>query len=152
MAYKTIITLPGYDVATATPEQCSIHSDYESIKLATDKSPEHFGTLNYTFTSEPSSGITNIFSIDHGCSYIPMVMAYTFVHSQSGGDDIYSMFRLPTYFNWYYCAFMCTSDSTHMKIDFWMEPASLLFPPPQPTMTGLSYDFKYYIFVEQASS
>ena len=148
MAYKTIITLPDHDVATATPEQCSVHSDYESIKLATDKSPEHFGVLDYTFTSEPSSGITNIFSIDHGLGYAPMVMAYTFVHSQSGGDDIYSMFRLPMYFNFYEWAFMCTADSTHLKIDLWMNPSN----SPQPTMTGRSYDFKYYIFVEQASS
>lgn len=70
------VALPGYDVATATPEQCAIHSSYASPKVKIDADPRHYGTVRITFTGNPPNGATTtLYTVPHGYSYTPMALA-----------------------------------------------------------------------------
>jgi hypothetical protein len=69
------ISLPGYDVKTATPEQCAVHSSYPSPKAKLDQTPPHVGLLVVDFTGTVTQGVTHIvYAIDHGYEYTPLTM------------------------------------------------------------------------------
>jgi len=81
--YGIKISLPGYDVKTATPEQCAVHSDYPVPKIAMDKTPSHFGIVHYTIPKGTYvDGTYNIFVTVHGWGYVPTALVY-------GGNDLY---------------------------------------------------------------
>jgi hypothetical protein len=70
------VALPGYDVHTATPEQCAIHSSYPSPKVKIDATPRHYGTIRITFNNNPPSGTTTtLYTVAHGYNYTPMALA-----------------------------------------------------------------------------
>ncbi len=82
------VALPGYDVATATPEQCAIHSGYPSPKVKIDAAPRHYGTVRITFTGNPPSGAeTTLYTVAHGYDYTPMVLASGTYANFSGQYD-----------------------------------------------------------------
>ena len=62
------ITLPGYDVELATPEQCAYHSGftYEFIKEGLE------GYLTYTSPNPITASITyTVATINHNFGYVP---------------------------------------------------------------------------------
>lgn len=66
------ISLPGFDVQTATPEQCSVHSSYPPLKSKTNQDPPHFAELDVRFTATlPQNVTTTAYAINHGYNYVP---------------------------------------------------------------------------------
>jgi hypothetical protein len=82
------IALPGYDVATATPEQCAVHSKYASPKVKIDATPRHYGSVKITFSSNPPNDVTTtLYTVPHGYSYTPFALASgTFADGSSSYD------------------------------------------------------------------
>lgn len=149
--YGLIVTLAGYDVDSATPEQCALHSDYANPKIRTDASPAHFDYVNYTFSSNPAPGSrTNLVTVAHG--YATHTPAHFVQYRQNSGSFETGYKVLP----WYYSTSngfarcIAYTDGTNLKIDFIRDNTG------DPTFdnidfTGLNFDFKYYIFVEQGA-
>lgn len=70
------VSLPGYDVASATPEQCAVHSSYPPIKSKTNQTNPHFALLSVDFTATVTQGITHtLYAINHGYGYIPFTIS-----------------------------------------------------------------------------
>lgn len=69
------VSLPGYDVNTATPEQCAVHSSYPPLKAKLGQSPPHFALLNIDFTATVVQGVAHtLYSFNHGYPYTPFVL------------------------------------------------------------------------------
>lgn len=76
MTYVAKISLPGYDVMTATPEQCSIHSEYPPLKSKADQTPPHFATLLVDFTATAPQNVTHtLLTIPHPYGYVPLSLS-----------------------------------------------------------------------------
>ena len=76
MDYGMKVALDGYDVMSATPEQCAIHSGFASPKLDYYATPAHSGAVHLRFLNNPPSEIdTVIWSVPHAYSYTPMTLA-----------------------------------------------------------------------------
>lgn len=70
------ISLPGYDVFSATPEECSIHSSYPPLKAKLGQDDPHVATLSVDFTG----GVTQntdliLYQIPHGYGYVPFTIS-----------------------------------------------------------------------------
>lgn len=87
--YGFKVSLPGFDVKTATPEQCSVHSSYPPFKSKTNQTPPHFATVNVDFTATITQGVTQaLYTIDHGYNYIPFTVSnIVFVSSVGTGSQ-----------------------------------------------------------------
>jgi hypothetical protein len=69
------VSMPGYDVNTATPEQCAVHSSYPPLKAKLEQSPAHFALLNIDFTATVAQGVTHtLYSFNHEYTYTPFVL------------------------------------------------------------------------------
>lgn len=137
MAYKAIITLPGYDVATATPEQCSIHSDYPSPKME----EANCNVVTYTFTSEPATDVTLVTKA-HGYSYKPAALVWVEAPAAYTINGVIAQFVLP----WIpagsiFDHFESTCDATNLYITYKLVDGGSL-------LNGATFKFKYYIFAE----
>lgn len=135
------ISISGNDVKAATPEQCIVHSDYLSPKIRANASPDHFEYFTHTFGSNPASNTTvNLKTVAHGYSYTPLAIVYWREETFSTGFRV-----LP----WGYAAATSSviyyTDGTNFKIDF-IRGADAV-----EDLTGLSFDFKYYIFAESGA-
>ena len=76
MTYIAKVSLPGFDVKTATPEQCAVTSESPPLKAKIGQSPDHIALLDVTFTARVPQNVTHtIYSIDHGYSYTPLTLA-----------------------------------------------------------------------------
>ena len=76
MSYVAKVSLPGFDVGTATPEQCSIHSDYPPPKAKLGQSPSHIALLDVDFTAVVTQGVTHtLYSVNHPYGYTPFSLA-----------------------------------------------------------------------------
>jgi len=72
MTYVAKLSLPGYDVKTAAPEQCAIHSSYPPLKSKLGQPSPHSATVVVDFTSGITQNSTlTVYSISHGYGYIP---------------------------------------------------------------------------------
>lgn len=70
------ISLPGYDVATATPEQCAVHSSYPPLKAKVGQSKPHIATVKVNFTATVTQSVTHtLYSIPHGYGYVPLTIS-----------------------------------------------------------------------------
>lgn len=66
------VSLPGYDVDTATPEQCAVHSGFDYPKIE-----EHLeGYEAVTLPNSISAGTTDIKVITHNYGYIPNAFVF----------------------------------------------------------------------------
>lgn len=75
--YGFKISLPGYPVETATPEQCAVHSSYPPFKAKVDQPSPHFATLNVDFTSGITQGVTQtLYQFEHGYTYVPFTIPF----------------------------------------------------------------------------
>jgi hypothetical protein len=143
--YGVKVSLPGYNVKTATPEQCVIHSNYDTFKVNRHASPAHFGVVHVVFNTSPGiSTTTNIYTKNHPYGYQPS----TWVHAEqttaasvpylqtidgelsTGVDD----------------NFIFYATTTQFKIDFVRGGFST-----GGSMVGRTYNFRYYIFAEDGS-
>lgn len=144
--YGVIVTLPGYDYDTATPEQCALHSKYANPKVQSDASPGHFGTYTHTFTTNYTAGTrNNMLTVKHNLGFVPMVVcswAWDFgiygppVGTQYGEGNL-------TVINFPFDYVDIYADSTNFYIDFVSDGASALDETTLSPMT-----FRYYIFSE----
>jgi hypothetical protein len=74
--YGLKITLPGYDIATATPEQCAVHSSYPNFKSKTNQANPHFATVSVDFTAKVTQNTTlTLYSFVHGYTYRPFSLS-----------------------------------------------------------------------------
>lgn len=144
--YGVIVTLPGYDWQTATPEQCAVHSKYSNPLVEVGKTPERYGSFTYSFPGSVAPGTrTNILTINHNLGYQPM-QTCTWAHDYGAsgppvgtmyGDGNCTVFNFPwTYFDIY-------TTSTQFKIDYVTDPASA---GGEGSLN--SFTFRYYIFSE----
>ncbi len=84
--YGFKISLPGYDVKTATPEQCVIHSSYPPLKSLANQSPPLYATLNVDFTATVVQGVAHtLYAINHPYGYIPFTLSNIVFTSASTG-------------------------------------------------------------------
>ena len=141
--YGFKISLPGYDIDTATPEQCIIHSGYPCIKTKLNNTPAHFGNYDLTWGSDPSLGETEILSVAHGLGYTPFHLCLIKV-LLSGTD--YRGEMMPWYTDNGVDYYYSSCNSTHFKIMFHKEDEF-----PEHDYTGETATFKYQIFVEDGS-
>lgn len=75
MTYVAKLSLPGYNVRTATPEQCSIHSSYPPIKAKLGQAVPHTATLSVDFTATVTQGVTHtLLTVPHNYGYIPFTI------------------------------------------------------------------------------
>jgi hypothetical protein len=87
--YGFKVSLPGYDVGSATPEQCAVHSSYPPFKSKTNQNPPHFATVSVDFTGVITQDLTQtLYSISHGYSYIPFTIANIVFVDSSGGTEV----------------------------------------------------------------
>jgi len=69
------VSLTGYDVKAATPEQCSVHSSYPPFKAKTNQTSPHFATLDVDFTAAVTQNVTHtVYSFNHGYDYTPLTL------------------------------------------------------------------------------
>jgi hypothetical protein len=80
------LSLPGYDVKTATPEQCSVHSDFATLLAKLDKTPTHIATVTVDFTGTVTQGVTHtLYAISHGYNYTPLCIPSIVFRDQPSG-------------------------------------------------------------------
>lgn len=86
MSYVAKVSLDGYDVTTATPEQCSVHSEYPPLKAKLGQTPRaHIALLDVDFTATITQNLTqNIYTVDHGYGYIPLSLSNIIFTPHSG--------------------------------------------------------------------
>jgi hypothetical protein len=140
--YGIKISLPGFDVDTATPEQCALHSAYACPKVKLNQTPAHFGTYTHTFGSNPADGVTVLKSVVHGLGYKPM--HFVLIKDTVGGDTI--TLPLPGAYgtaNQIYAR----STTTTLNISLQRAPGTAAIED----LTGVVFVFKYYIFVENGA-
>lgn len=88
MTYVAKVSLDGYDVKTATPEQCSIHSDYPPLKAKLGQTRPHIALLDVDFSAVITQNLTqNLYTVDHGYGYVPLSLA-NIVFTSHGGASV----------------------------------------------------------------
>lgn len=144
--YGIIVTLPGYDWQTATPEQCAIHTKYSNPLVEVGKTPERYGTFTYQFSASVAAGTrTNILTVDHNLGYVPMhtvSWSHDFLGAHAGFGVEYGEGNcdvVPAPYNY----MDCYTTSTQFKIDYVTDPAS-----GGGEASLAPFTFRYYIFSE----
>lgn len=145
------IALPGYDVKTATPEQCSLHSTYPHMKIQRPTGGVNFwNTANYVFSSSPALGTTtDLLTVTHGYGYNPASMAFVYAVTGAGSQfpiDSYMCLPASLGTGTVVQSFRCYADNNVFKIQFVVAPSGTPYD-----MTNTSWTFKYYIFVENGA-
>lgn len=135
------ISLPGYDVNSATPEQCSVHSSYDSFKIALNAPTPLEGNILVTFSDNPVAGIYTIYTIHHPYNYIPACYFFFDLRSSSNnlGSDVGTKFPLD-----------------ELEEDYFqvvVQPQTVVFQlvigqTGFDTLTGEYFAFRYYVFAE----
>lgn len=89
--YGLIVTLPGYDVDNATPEQCAVHTKFNSPKI--DATKDHFVTFRVFFATEPpdasigSTLETILHRLPHELKYTPQLWLHCDYTSRYGSTS-----------------------------------------------------------------
>lgn len=137
MAYGIKVSLPGFDVNTATPEQCAVNSEYPSPLIEEN----HLGTLTYLWDTDlGATELREIFSVSHGYSYTPKVMCMITNGTVFDGSEfsILAPF-IPSSGQF---SFEAVADSTNFTIRLRNYTGALL------AADNLTYTFKYYILTD----
>lgn len=142
-SYGLKISLPGYAVESATPEQCSIHSSYNSLKVKEDSSNPQLGNIIVTFKDNPGVGTYPIYSVNHNYGYVPDI--YFFFDTQRStaltSTEVGSIFSLDELNQEY---FEVVPTETQMIFQFVV--LSALDSP-----SGQTFSFRYYIFANDGT-
>lgn len=139
------ISLPGYDVNTAAPEQLALSSEYISPKLLLNQSPAHANTFSYTLPSSLTPGARiNLLSINHGYSYTPASICYYYGQVDASTTDGITpaiIQNAPPIVIYTYCT------ATQFKIDIVVDAAHT-----NPISgSGRVFNFRYYILAESGT-
>lgn len=132
------VSLPGFDVKDASPEQLAIDSDFDTFKIDATANPPHFGNVEVTFnTNPPVDVVTTLFSFPHNYGHRPSLMTHidtgaAFVGSTVSGHVHLDVFDL----SW----IECVVTDTEFKIQILIHGSV--------DVTGLVMNFRYYIFAE----
>lgn len=132
------ISLPGFDVKTATPEQCSVHSVYDSMKVKIDNQNPQEGNILLTFNSNPPAETQTLYSVHHGFNYIPACYLFFDIVGSSAnvGQEVGNI--IP---------FDALSDLTLQLIpDTQNVTFKLVSNGLNTSVAGNHYAFRYYIF------
>jgi len=159
--YGIKISLPGYDVKNATPEQCALHSDYASPKIEQNSSVAtvnnsigtgtfsnsgwNFNTLDFTFTSDPGFGTYTLVSIPYAKSYTPS--GIVFVKDFQFSPNIF--YQLPLSFvtsGFQSLYYRVTSSGITIYYDKTFDPFTTYV-----NVNTFRFIFKYYVFVENGA-
>jgi hypothetical protein len=133
------LSLPTYDVATVTPEQCIIHSDYVSPKIRCDANPLHYGEVELTFAHNPPSGATTVlWTLDHGYDYVPIALAAATYADPSGLNLQGTLPIRPDYA----IEFYLDVNATQMRLKIYYDNTGW------GTLVGGVLTLSYYIFAE----
>lgn len=144
--YGIKVSLPGFDVTTAAPEDCAIHSGYQSPKIDIKADPPHYGILDIDFTSTMATDTdVLLWSQNHGRSYRPMVIGTADLDHKGGDagdgqiDGILTLSPTATLIVWI--------DATDTKARLFARHSSGF------TWIGSGSNLKvsFFIFVEQSS-
>lgn len=131
------IVREGKDIATATPEECVIHSSYPFMKCK----EIHVAVTPYTFVATPAVD-TNLITVAHGFSYIPAALVYVDVPASltpSGND---AQYILPFFFTVGTGDFInAYTDNVNLYINYTKGAVA-------PALAGVTLSFKYFIFVD----
>lgn len=135
--YGFKISLPGYDVKTATPEQCSIHSSYDSLKVKLDAKNPQEGNVLVSFQDTPSAGTYEICAIHHGYGYIPAYYFFFDLRSSSNalGAEVGNFFALSESDLVY---FQAVPDEQNIIFNFVTDGSE--------AAAGEFFSFKFYVF------
>lgn len=132
--YGFKVSLPGYDVSTATPEQCAVHSGYPPFKSKTNQTPPHFATVSVDFTATITQNLTQtLYSISHGYTYIPFTVSSILFNSGAGTTavgigragvganlDINAFCTTSNFIITIYDNFNYTSNSAFMTVNYYI--------------------------------
>lgn len=84
MSYIAKVSLPGHDVKTARPEDCSVHSDYPPLKAKLNQTDPHYALLRVNFTGGISQGTNHtLLTFPHGYDYTPLTLSSITLYSGS---------------------------------------------------------------------
>lgn len=139
------VSLPGFDVKTATPEQCAFHSGFANPKIETN----HTGyilqkTQVLTIGSNPASpSTTNLLTVNHPYNYVPLVMGTWLFDFLGGRGPEYG--QMPLFLN-VPDAIHLYATSTQIKVD--LVRAASATPP---NLSGISFTLRYTITVESGA-
>jgi len=133
-----LISLSGYDVNSATPEQMAVHSGFDYPKIEEDM----VGVVDYTVPASVSAGTIVIATIDHNLGYVPKVVCFV--------QDIDNVFRteyaiLPYLTDYGLTTgdvFHCTVNTTQLKLTYVIDSTAT-----SPGTLGHDFKFKYQIWV-----
>lgn len=148
---KTVfkISLPGYDVKTATPEQCSIHSGYDTLKIKLDSNNPQFGNVLVTFSDNPAANTYTLFTVSYNYGYVPACYFYNSVRNS------YKMLEqeVGNYFQWDALAslyFQVLTDNDKMTFQCVVTPTFVANVGTFPII-GQYFAFRYYIFANDGA-
>jgi len=154
------VSLPGYSVSSASPEQSSLDSIYDTFKLKLNNISALFGLVTFLFNVEPptpgsGSEDINLFKVKHGYNYQPYIIvmnidatfpafssmstALPFVQLNGVGGTNSGIFSVSGNDN---SGFRAYADDTFFYIDVHVDSAKTF------NFYGKFYTFKYYIFAE----
>jgi len=145
------ISLPGIDVEDASPEDCTVHSDYDTLKLKIDNENPHYGSINITFKNNPLTAKTfTLYTINHMYNYLPF---YYFFYSIKDSTKSVS-FELGNFFsNDVFNSLYFKAVALDKKINFnlivtqsFVDNAKAGFD----TVIGNTYSFRYYVFANDS--
>lgn len=89
MSYIAKLSLPGFDVKSATPEQCAVHSEFPPLKAKIDQNPSNIFLLDVNFTSGVTQDTNHtVFSINHGYNYTPLILPNIVFNDGSMATDL----------------------------------------------------------------
>lgn len=150
--YGMKISLPGYDVHTAEPHQCAVHSGYPCLKTKAKYQPAnfyapagmyHYGTVTINFVNNPPAGVdTDIFLIQHDmpAGYTPACLVRGKYTTSLGGVSQGTLPIDPAAT----LSFYATTDQQFFKVRVRRDLG-------WGTMIGDSITFNYMIFCENGA-
>lgn len=146
------ISLGEVDVKEATPEQCAVHSGYNSPKI--DVREGHFRNINVNFDNEPptpSSGTTNettVYEFSHEYNYTPQVWLHGEYSRAGTSFRLYGPGRLvmlESAGTFAHLKATADDEKVYLKVEKgWTSPAST------PDIAGRRVETRLYIFAEEA--
>jgi len=131
-----LITLPGYDVNTADPENFAVHSGFDYPKMQEGL----VGTKNYTVPNYTSDQTYTIETINHNFGYIPMCQCFV---EDLDGKMATEFATLPLYDGVTESRFVCYTTTTQFILQYIVVDAA---PFGSPQWDGSDWKFKYQIW------
>jgi hypothetical protein len=133
------VSLPGYEVKDATPEQCAINSEYDHLRVLMYNDTE----IEYAPLVDPDYGVWNILTIPHGQNYIPDSIC----NVEISGYSPY-ITSCPFFFGELGEDIQCIRafcNDTNFIIEYVREAGG---SPGHLSIAGSSFPFKYQVFVQ----